>query len=355
MTESQSIEIQVPRVNPNEDQVTLVEWLVPSGSAVAAGDPICALESSKTVLEAEAPDDGHLHYLAEAGTELEVGAQLAVIAGPEPPSQLEQPAPATPAAGEPRLSAKARQLADELGVPDSAFAGMALVREADVRRLAGAAAGDPETDSQSLTPIQRRVAAAVSRSWREIPASSVDVCVPAQDLLDKARELGQQHRLLISPTALVIAAYARALKDFPRFNARLEDDLLHFGEAVNVNILMDAAGELVNPVVHAAEALDAADLARRLTDLQKRAATRKLAAEDFEGGTTTVTSLFGAGVHRLAPIVYPGQTAILGLADIDPSGAAPTVWLTLTFDHRAANALDAARLLSATIEKVQDL
>jgi len=358
LTDKGSVGVKVPRVNANEDTVVLVKWLAETGAAVSRGDSICEIESSKAVIEVEAPRDGYLHYAIEEGTELEVGREMALIGlDPEPPAMLRdesQERPARQAGAAPRISEKAKRLADELGVPSESFVGMAVVREADVRRMAGSQTTERAT-AVPLTPIQRRVASAVTESLRTIPTSSVEIRVEAQPLLEKARELGGRYRLMVSPTALVIAGFARALKGSQRFNARFESDALRPSPTVNVNVLMDAQGELVNPVIHAADTKEVDAIARELGDLQKRAASKGLHSADLAGGTVTVTSLFGTGASNLSPIVYPGQTAILGIGDMDEAVAPPTMTWVLAFDHRAANALAAARVLTRTLEEVRAL
>jgi pyruvate/2-oxoglutarate dehydrogenase complex dihydrolipoamide acyltransferase (E2) component len=160
---------------------------------------------------------------------------------------------------------------------------------------------------------------------------------------------------MVSPLALAVAGFAKALKGFPSLNACLDGDVVRSWTTVNVNVLMDADGELVNPVVHAAEAKEVPEIARLLGDLQKRAAERKLVSADVADGTVTITSLVGTGVTHFVPIVYPGQTAILGLADVDPYSSPKTMAWALTFDHRVANAMTAARLLKRMLEEVTAL
>jgi sugar O-acyltransferase (sialic acid O-acetyltransferase NeuD family) len=73
------IDVRVPREDVNDDFVTLVEWLAPSGSLVETGQAIALLETSKTVFEVAAPCNGELNHLVQVSQEILVGALLCQI------------------------------------------------------------------------------------------------------------------------------------------------------------------------------------------------------------------------------------------------------------------------------------
>jgi len=64
------------------EQVLVVEWLVPDGAAVNAGDPVVVIDTDKAETELEAPASGRLNILVPAGDEeVAVGTVLATIPG----------------------------------------------------------------------------------------------------------------------------------------------------------------------------------------------------------------------------------------------------------------------------------
>ncbi len=71
--------ILVPREDVNDDTAVLIRWLAEDGATVQAGQPICELETSKTVYEVVAPEAGPLRHKAQPHDEVKVGALLAVI------------------------------------------------------------------------------------------------------------------------------------------------------------------------------------------------------------------------------------------------------------------------------------
>jgi pyruvate/2-oxoglutarate dehydrogenase complex dihydrolipoamide acyltransferase (E2) component len=93
---SERTPVVVPRENVNDETATLVAWYVPSGSAVAAGQDIAQVETSKAVLEIAAPASGILRYTAKPGLEVPVGGEIAHVGGPEE-AVIEAPAAGSPA------------------------------------------------------------------------------------------------------------------------------------------------------------------------------------------------------------------------------------------------------------------
>ncbi len=73
------MKLLVPREDVNDDSAMLQRWLADDQEEVKAGQPLCLLETSKTVFEVTAPADGKLHRRAREGQELPVGAVLAEI------------------------------------------------------------------------------------------------------------------------------------------------------------------------------------------------------------------------------------------------------------------------------------
>ncbi|MEH6386820.1 MULTISPECIES: biotin/lipoyl-containing protein [Pseudomonas] len=69
-------EILLPKLGFSVNEALLAEWLVADGAAVSKGDPLYAIESEKSMQEIEAPADGTLRILQEAGESYEVGTVI---------------------------------------------------------------------------------------------------------------------------------------------------------------------------------------------------------------------------------------------------------------------------------------
>lgn len=346
--------IRVPREIVNADSVYLVAWSVADGMHVEAGTTICEIETSKALEEIETQRGGYIRHCVLVGDEVPVGGILGYITD-RPDTPLPEAAEAIGAAALPidaRISAKARRKMEELGIDPSQFSGHGVVRERDVvelsERLHEATANDPRGPYrlEPLGTIQRRVARVMEQTVASIPVSTLERIIDLAPVRGRARALASNAKAVITEVDLLVAAVAHACTAFPRFNGFVTaDHQMHLFENANVGVAVDVEGDLYLVTVMDAGSKSAGEIAKELRGLQYLAARRRLSAAQVAGGTITVTSMLGRGVHRFQPIPYPHQAAIVGLSDCEPGTT--RCMLTLVFDHRVANGSQAAAFLAA--------
>jgi pyruvate dehydrogenase E2 component (dihydrolipoamide acetyltransferase) len=154
-------------------------------------------------------------------------------------------------------------------------------------------------------------------------------------------------------TDFLVSITARCLRRHASFNGTIDGEQLELFDAVHMSLAVDAERGLVAPVLRHAEQQGLLALAGQREALVQRALAGALAPEDMAGGTFTLTNLGALGVDAFTPLLNPPQIAILGLGRIrrvvgpvgDGLGLRQAMFLSLTFDHRAADGAAAARLL----------
>lgn len=166
----------------------------------------------------------------------------------------------------------------------------------------------------------------------------------------------QSRGVKLTALAFHVAALARCLRAFPRFNASLSADgeTLFLKNYIHIGIAVDTAHGLMVPVIRNADRKGLWQIAADITDLAARAQTRKVAPDEMGGASMTITNLGGIGGTAFTPIVNPPEVAILGITrtetitvwDGDTPRPVPMVPLDLSYDHRVINGADAARFLS---------
>jgi 2-oxoglutarate dehydrogenase E2 component (dihydrolipoamide succinyltransferase) len=94
------IEISIP-FSGSVEHVEINEWLVEEGAEVREGDPLADVSTDKVDTELESPHAGTLvRFLVQAGTEVEVGTTVALLAPPEAtPEEIESGLASYSAAG----------------------------------------------------------------------------------------------------------------------------------------------------------------------------------------------------------------------------------------------------------------
>ena len=360
----------MPKLGADMTAGTLVAWLKKPGDSVTRGDIIAEVDTDKGVIEVEVFATGKLEkLLVEPGTKVPVGTPLAIIhaaeaGAPAPPAAA--PAAAEPPAteGRTRVSPAARGLAVELGVDLAAIRGTGpdgAVTFDDVRKAA-AAIGGPTDRAERM---RRAIAAAVSRSKREIPhyyiGHTIDLGPATGWIAEQNRDRPVARRLVHS--ALLIKAVALTLRDYPELNARWAEGRVVPIADINVGLAITLRdGGLVAPALRNADRLSVDQVMAGTLDLVERARSGALRSSELSDPTITVTILGDRGVDTVYGVVYPPQVAIVGFGTVREQPwvveksvvARPLVHATLAADHRVSDGHRGALFLFAVAQRLQD-
>ncbi|GGD25005.1 2-oxo acid dehydrogenase subunit E2 [Sinisalibacter lacisalsi] len=160
----------------------------------------------------------------------------------------------------------------------------------------------------------------------------------------------------LTALAFHVAALARTLRAFPRFNASLTPDgeTLLRKDYVHIGIAVDTPHGLMVPVIRDADRKGLWQIGAEIADLASRAQARRIGPDEMGGGSMTITNLGGIGGTAFTPIVNPPEVAILGITRTETVTAwddgtprpVPMVPLDLSYDHRVINGADAARFMA---------
>jgi pyruvate/2-oxoglutarate dehydrogenase complex dihydrolipoamide acyltransferase (E2) component len=404
---SEPAPIIAPRENVNDETVKIVAWIVSEGDRVEVGQSLVQIETSKTVLEIEAPAAGFLRRAVREGEEVAIGGLIGHIDpvviphGPEATlgtpgangvpnvvgscaaagSASEKPAAslaATDATGPPsplgpaRFSRKARELMERLGLEATAFAGRGLVRSKDIapaattekgtatvaaRTLSVAARSEPIAATgvpyrtEELSRSKRTEANYLRSGYHNTLTSAVTVSCPTRGLRILASE---PRRSGTSLTAIIVFEAARLLRKHASFNAFHANGSAHYYKGVNVGFALDAGRGLKVPVIRDADRKGMAEIVAEMRELMVAYLEDRLPLDSLAGATFTVTDLSGEGVSAFHPLINQGQSAILGVcAEVFPPGSREGTYnLVLSFDHQLSEGRTAAQFLNALKERL---
>ncbi len=385
----------MPSLGADMETGKVVEWLAKPGDRVRPGDVVAVVETHKGAIDVECFLDGVIDELVPLGQELPVGAVLAQVrapgeasaalpavaaaepvataaAAPRPAATATATAVAAPATRA-RVSPAARRRAAECGINADALNGSGAdgaVTLADVELAAARPPPVPATPARmargGFDPalMRQAIAAAMSRSKREIPHYYLAEPVPMRRALDWLRDANAQRpvteRLL--PAVLPLKAVALALRDFPELNGVFEAGTFRPSAAVHVGVAISLrAGGLIAPALHdvAAKPLDL--LMRELADLVRRCRAGGLRSSELSDPTVTVTQLGDQGVEAVFGVIYPPQVALVGVGRtaerpwIDGGSvvAMPALTATLCADHRVSDGHRGALFLARLRDLLQ--
>jgi len=268
------------------------------------------------------------------------------------------------AAAEGRATPLARKLAAEAGVGLAGIAGSGpggRITRADVdhrRQIGGQVV--------PLAGVRARIAEHMSASARETARVTLTTEVDANQLVEARTRLKAAYSgelgFDIGYNDLLIAICARALREHPAVNSRLEGDSIRLLDEVHVGLAVDTDRGLLVPVVRHADRLRLVEIARTLRELVARARAGNIGPDELKGGTFTITNLGTFGIDAFTPIINLPECAILGVGRIAPRPAVVDgqlavrhrLWLSLTFDHRLLDGAPAARFLQRIAQLAEE-
>jgi pyruvate dehydrogenase E2 component (dihydrolipoamide acetyltransferase) len=205
--------------------------------------------------------------------------------------------------------------------------------------------------------MRRAIAAAMERSWREVPhyhvATRIDLSRPTAWLSEENLRRPVRERLL--PAVLLLRATALAAANRPELNGWWIDGGFRAAERVDLGVVVSLrSGGLVVPVITGADRLDLDQLMARLRDLVTRARRGRLRSSELAPASITVTDLGDVGVDAVHGVIHAPQVALVGYGAIREEPWAergmlavrPIVHATVAGDHRASDGRTGARFLS---------
>ncbi|WP_284619254.1 dihydrolipoamide acetyltransferase family protein [Aquabacterium humicola] len=286
-------------------------------------------------------------------------------------------APTRPAGEKPIASPAVRNRAWELGIElqfvhGSGPAGRITQQDLEVylaargqpmsTRGSGGPAYAERHDEQQLplVGLRKRIAQKMQEAKRRIPHFSYVEEIDVTELEALRVQLNQRHaaergKLTLLP--LIARAVVLALRDFPRLNARFDDDagVVTQHGAVHLGIAAQTDAGLMVPVVRHAEARDVWGIATEINRLAEAARSNSATRDELSGSTITISSLGPLGGIVSTPVINHPEVAIVGVNRIVEkpvvrNGAVivrQTMNLSSSFDHRVIDGMDAARFIQA--------
>ena len=359
----------------------VVSLKVGVGDTVNEGDVIAELEGEAPTAEPDGPAPA-APARAAAPAQAAAASATQPVAAPAAAQQLPSAPGTLPPIDEEgfsraHASPSVRKFARELGVNLAAVAGSGVkgrIRKADVKawvKLAlergapGAGLPEvPEVDFSAhgeievvpLGRVQKISGPRLWASWVNLPHVTQHDEADITDV--EARRKAMKAELAADGVRLTLLAFvARAtvlcLKEFPTLNASLTDGgaALALKKFVHLGFAADTERGLLVPVIRDADQLDVAGLARAFQELSAKARDGKLAPDEMQGGSFTISSLGGIGGTAFTPIINAPEVAILGVSrarmapvfgdgEFRPRLMAP---LSLSYDHRVIDGATAVR------------
>ena len=159
-----------------------------------------------------------------------------------------------------------------------------------------------------------------------------------------------------------VKACVVALKTFPAVNAEIDGEEIIYKNYYNVSFAVGTDKGLVVPVLRNADELSFADIEKNIKEISEKARDGKLAIEDLQGGTFTITNGGVYGSMLSTPILNLPQSAVLGMHNIVERPVVingeikirPIMYLALSYDHRIIDGKESVSFLKMVKENLEE-
>jgi 2-oxoglutarate dehydrogenase E2 component (dihydrolipoamide succinyltransferase) len=417
-------EIRVPSLGESVVEATVGQWFKQAGDAVSADEPLVELETDKVTVEVPAPASGVLSEISvKPGETVAVGALLGAIAEGDGKAKPVEPQAAAPApvmtdvrsvspappteakelerepqrreevsADEMPPSPSARKLMAEAGlgpheVKGSGRRGQVLKHDAlgAVERAAKTLLEKerrPKAPRPSRAPVapddasreervrMTRLRQTIAKRLKEAQDTAamlttfndVDMSAVMQLRKDYREAFEKKHGVKLGFMGFFVKAAVAALKDIPAVNAEIDGEDIVYKNYYHVGVAVGTERGLVVPVLRDADHMSLAEIEGKIADFGARARSGKLALEEMQGGTFTISNGGIYGSLLSTPILNAPQSGILGMHRIEERAvvrdseivARPMMYLALSYDHRLVDGKDAVTFLVHVKESLED-
>ena len=395
-----SVELKIPVIGESVTEVTLSSWLKKNGDYVNEGEAVCEIESDKASMELPAPSAGVLKIMAEAGSELKIGAKIGELdtSAAKPSSAPKVEAPKATEVKAPEVSTAAsstkevnfpsptaKKILDEKGINPSdvtgsgkdgritkddaanaqakpAAAAAAIQSKPSVAVVPGARNSRPEKMTRLRKTIATKLVEAKNTTAMLTTFNEVDM-YELMALRKKYKDaFTKKHGVGLGFMSLFTKAVTVALKDWPAVNAQINGDEIIYHDYADIGIAVSTPKGLVVPVVRNAESMSLAQIEKEILGLATKARDGKITIEEMQGGTFSITNGGVFGSMLSTPILNLPQAAILGMHNIIERPVAlngqvvirPMMYLALSYDHRIIDGRESVSFLKQVKELLED-
>lgn len=287
-----------------------------------------------------------------------------------PPPEVAPPARREPSRGEPG-NGDGRKVQER---EDRSAVGVGVEERTVVpaEREVGPAEEEPGTRRVKMTRLRQRIAERLVEAQQRAAILTTFNEIDMTEVLDLRQEHQEQfeaqHGVRLGFMSLFARASILALRDHPEINAYIEGQDIVYHDYVHLGIAVGTPRGLVVPVLRDADRMSFAEIERRIKDLATQARDGKIAIEDLQGGTFTISNGGIYGSLMSTPILNPPQSGILGMHKIekravvipDPTDgeekieSRPMMYVALSYDHRLVDGEGAVTFLVKVKERLED-
>jgi len=393
-----SIDIKSPTFPESVADGTIATWLKNEGDAVTQDEVIAEIETDKVVLEVVAPSNGILTKIIKAEGDVvqsaeKIGEFSDETVDTDKAELIEDSSNEVAEETQPILEKVSEIKADKKIAP--AAKKIIKEKELDVENIKSSGKGNRVTKADVINHLDQEVSnkntdsnilsVKSGRQEKRVPMSrlrstiakrlvsvkqetamlttfnEVDM-LPIKELRKKyGQEFEKEHGVKLGFMGFFVIAAVQALRKFPIVNASIDGQDIVYHGFQDIGVAVSTERGLVVPVIKDADSKSLPEIEKSILEYSLKARDGKLAIEDMQGGTFTISNggIFGSLLST--PILNAPQTAILGMHAIQDRPVAiegevvirPMMYLAMSYDHRLLDGKEAVSFLVSIKEQLE--
>ena len=199
--------------------------------------------------------------------------------------------------------------------------------------------------------------AAILTTFNEVDMSNI-----IQMRKDYQEDFQKKFSVKLGLMSFFVKACIVGLKNFPAINAEIKGDNIVYKNYYNIGFAVGTDRGLVVPVLRSADEMSFANIEKNINTISDKAKDGKLAIQDLQGGTFTISNGGVYGSMLSTPILNPPQSGVLGMHNIierpiSKEGeilSKPMMYLALSYDHRIIDGKDSVSFLKCIKEHLEE-
>jgi pyruvate dehydrogenase E2 component (dihydrolipoamide acetyltransferase) len=213
-------------------------------------------------------------------------------------------------------------------------------------------------EAVKLSNMRKTIARRLTEAKSTIPHIYLTVDIQLDALLKLRTELNaalESRGVKLSVNDMLIKALAVSLKQVPECNVSFTPDQLIKYSRADISVAVSIPNGLITPIIVGADAKGVSAIATEMKELAGRAKEGKLQPHEYQGGTASLSNMGMFGIKQFEAVINPPQGMIMAIGAgekrpyvvDDALGVATVMSATGSFDHRAIDGADGARLMQA--------
>ena len=219
-------------------------------------------------------------------------------------------------------------------------------------------------EAVKLSNVRKTIARRLTEATQQVPHIYLTVDIQLDALLKLRGELNKglaSREIKLSVNDLLIKALAQALIAVPECNVAFAGDQMLKYSRADISVAVSVPAGLITPIIVGADTKTLSVISTEMKDLAARARDGKLQPQEYQGGTASLSNMGMFGIKQFEAVINPPQGMIMAIGAgekrpyviNDSLQIASVMSATGSFDHRAIDGADGARLMKAFKELVE--